>query len=384
MLRLHCAALVLGAIAAPAHAAADVEAGEQGLTLKSGDVELNLGGRLYLDAAVFDPGNKLADGTAAKVRRARLELSGRLGEGVRFRVDREFAGRSAGWRNVWVELRAPHKVAVRGGNFVAPFSMERLESANTSAFVQRSLASALAPGYGLGGSISASGSRWSLSGGWFDDPLGNEGSSVERGRGLVARATLVPVKGHRRLIHLGAAIERRSFDHGEKIRFSADPGSALAPTLISSHAIGRLQTMLAWNGEASAALGSLLIRGEANGIHLDRTRSDTADFSGRLVQASWLVTGERYDYSPAAGLFGGPHLRRGKPAVELAMRYSRLDLDSDHIHRGIASEITTGANLYFNRNIRLMLDYSYARNHFPGAEADVDDHVGAARFQLSY
>ena len=49
-------------------------------------------------------------------RRARIELSGRIGKIVRFRVDREFA-HGGGWRNLWVgiepveQLRRRHPLA---------------------------------------------------------------------------------------------------------------------------------------------------------------------------------------------------------------------------------------------------------------------------------
>ena len=58
-------AATLSAIMVPALAHADdgVEAGSDGLSVKTGDLELNLGGRLHLDATVFDHG--LDDGSEA-------------------------------------------------------------------------------------------------------------------------------------------------------------------------------------------------------------------------------------------------------------------------------------------------------------------------------
>ena len=103
MKKLVPAAIALAALASPAladdHSSSGLTADERGITLEAGDLELNLGGRLHLDGAVFDDRTIPQTGvTDAKVRRARLELSGKIGKAIRFRVDREFAGRSSGWQ----------------------------------------------------------------------------------------------------------------------------------------------------------------------------------------------------------------------------------------------------------------------------------------------
>lgn len=79
-------------------------------------------------------------------------------------------------------------------------------------------------------------------------------------------------------------------------------------------------------------------------------------------------------------MFTGPHLRRDKRAIEFALRYSCLDLHSERIRRGTASAITAGTISYFNRNVRLMLDYTYGRKDLPDPKPDTEDHVGAIRF----
>lgn len=370
----------------PAFAKDDVTVNDHGITLETGPIKLNLGGRIHLDAAVFEnPSTGETGITDANFRRARLELSGQIGESVSFRVDREFARNSAGWRNVWLQIEPARNVTIRGGNFTVPFSSEDLQSSNTMPLTERSLASALAPGLGLGGALSAHGKRWSASAGYFTDPLDNEeGRTVERGRGEAGRLTFLPIRSGDTIVHVGLAGERRNFRATEALRFSADPGSRLAPTLMRTGGIGDLDTMTAWTGEAAVSFGPVLAQAHATGVKIDRMLGSHSNFDGQTVQASWLITGGRYDYSESQGVFNGPRLRKGGGAVELAARYSRLDLTDGTIVGGDGRAITAGANWYVNRNFRVMLDYTDSHVDFPEVVPSIDNKVGVARLQVSF
>jgi len=363
-----------------------IKADERGLTLDQGDLTLNLGGRVHLDAAVFDdPATGATGKTEAEFRRVRLELSGKLGDAVRFRLDREFAGGSRGWRNAWLGIAPARGVELRAGNMMVPYSTEDLQSSNAITFAERSLASALAPGYGLGVMAGLGGKRWTASAGWFTDALDNEdGRSVERGRGLVGRMTALPVSHGKTRLHLALAAERRHFRDGETLRLSADPGSALAPAIMASGTLRNLKHLSGWNGEIGLSHGPLLVEAQALGTRATRDRAPNLHFSGQTVQARWLVTGGRYGYARTTGSFSGPDLGQGKIAVELAARTSRLDLRDGTFDRGVGRAITGGANLYWGRNLRLMVDFTRTRVRFAGATPDRTNRVGVARIQVSF
>lgn len=362
------------------------KANGRGLNFRSGSFELNLGGRLHLDAASFDaPAASSNRDSAVALRRARLELSGRIGKAIQFRVDREFAGRSKGWRNLWVAVEPADNVSIKGGNFIVPFSAEDLQSSNTSPFVERSLMSALTPGFGLGASVSTHGKNWSASAGYFTDPLSNEeGRSSKRGNGTVARLTLTPLNGRKRIVHVGLAGERRTFKDSERLRFSADPGSTLAPTLMSTGAIGHLNNLSSFTGEASGAFGPVLVQGQFVVARVSRDGAENLHFNGQNLQASWLITGGRYDYSVSQGVFDGPVLRRDKGAVEAVARISRLDLNNGHIQRGTGQAVTGGLNWYINQNLRLMADYTASRVRVPATNSTIQDHVAVGRLQVAF
>jgi phosphate-selective porin OprO/OprP len=373
-------------MAGSAHAKEGFRADENGLIFESGDFQLNVGGRLHVDAAAFDdPASSSNRRTDVAFRRARLEVSGRLWKIIRFRVDREFAGGSKGWRNAWLSVEPVKDVVIRGGNFIVPFSGEDLQSSNSLPFAERSLMSALTPGFGLGGSVSTNGKMWSASLGYFTDPLdGEENRSTERGKGVVGRVTLAPVRGNGNVVHLAFAGERRTFTAGERMRFSADPGSNLAPNLMSSGTLHHLDTLSSWTAEAGAAFGPFLVQGQAVATNINRNAAANLHFNGQNLQATWLLTGGRYDYSVAQGAFDGPDLRQKKGAVELAARVSRLDLNDATVAHGVGTALTGGVNWYLNRNLRIMADYTRSRVHFPATGKTIHDNVAVARFQVAF
>lgn len=371
-------------LALPAHAQ-EVKADEKGLTLEAGPLELNLGGRLHLDASVFDePGVPRTGTTSGDVRRARIELSGRVAKVLRFRVDREFAA-AKGWRNVWASIEPVKNLEIKGGNMIVPFSLEDLQSSNVTPFAERSMASALTGGFGLGGTVSAGGKHWSASLGYFTDALANdEGRTTERGKGVVGRVTIAPVRTRNTVLHLGIGGERRTFSATERVRFTADPGSVFAPNVISSGTLGSLDTLTAWNGEAAVSVGPVLVQGQAIALKLHRTLLADRSFNGQTVSVGWIITGQRHEYSPSSGVFGGPDRRKGDGAFEIAARYSRLDLVDGTFDRGIGRALSASAIWTINTNLRVLATYTDNRVHFPNGGLPVTNRVGVLRAQISF
>ena len=386
--RLPLLALTACAIAsfASGSAAAEpgVSAGADGITFKAanGDIELTLGGRLHLDAVSYDIGDN--DKTDADVRRARLELSGKLGDHVRVRVDREF-GLNPGWRNVWLAVRPTDDLEVKGGNFTVPFSMEELQSSNRSQLMERSLVTALAPGFSVGGSIQYGQRNWTATVGYFGDALNSEdGRGEERGKGFAGRVTAAPILGKKQFLHFAASMERRNLKSGDELSFSAKPGSALAPTLISTGLIADADKMTNLGGEAAYSAGPFLVQGQYVRSKVDRPLLGDLNTNAWYAQASFIVTGENYDYSQRSGTIEGIDLRRHKGAVEVAARISRLDLTDNSLDRGRAQTLTAGANYYLNQNVRLMVNYARSTVKDRPLSDDVKANVVAGRVQLNF
>lgn len=378
-------ASALAALASPVPAQAKdgVKVGTDGISLEFGDgaVELTLGGRVHFDGVAYDGETDFEE---ADFRRARVELSGQVANVLRFRVDREFAG-GGGWRNVWALVEPVDGVRIRGGNFIVPFSMEELQSSNRAPLMERSLASALSPGFSVGGAVEVSRGSWTLAAGYFGDALANEdGRSEERGQGFAARGTFAPVRSGGNLVHLGAAIERRNFAAGEAALFQSFAGSPLVPTLISTGQIADPDRLTNVGVEAAFSRGPLLLQGQYVRSRLDRTMAPRLDSDSWYAQASWVLTGQRYDYSRSSGVVSGVRLRRSKGAVELAARYAGLDLDDAGLNRLRGRALTLGANWYLNSNLRLMANYVRSEAEAVPGQPDRRADLFTGRFQLSF
>lgn len=387
MKKLALAALLYSASFTAAYAKDGVEADERGITLEQGDFKLNVGGRIHVDAAVFDePALALTGQTDVAVRRARIEVSGQIGEVIRFRVDHEFAGGSKGWRNVWLAVQPTDNVDIRGGNMIPVFSGEDLQSSNSIPFVERSLASSLAPGFGLGVKAGVNGKRWSANVGWYTDGLAaDDGRQAERGRGVVGRVSVLPFSDGDNRLHLAMGYEHRTFRVGETLAFSADPGSTLAPNVMSSGTLANLDKLNSWTAEAGFSFGPVLVQASALGTTISSSiAAPDLHFNGQTVQASWMVTGQHQDYARATGNFSGPELKKRGLAVELAARFSRLDLADGAFDRGVGQAVTGGANLYIGRNVRISADFTHTKVDFTGLTPDVTNNVGVARFQIAF
>ncbi len=374
-----CCALSAGA----ARAQEVLEAGRNGLRYSTDNLEVSLGGRLHLDAAhIDDSGLSIED---EEIRRARLELSVRLYNDWRLRVDREFA-HGGGWRNLWLSYDVTEALTLRAGNFIAPFSMEDVGSSNETMFLERSLSQELAPGFDVGVAALYQGRRFTLAGGYFGDALDAEDNTqIDKGRGVAARGTWSPIENRRQVVHVGVGLERREFDAGAFRRIASGPEASLAPSVVTTGTLTDIDTSMSYNIEGAYSFGPVLVQGQFISTDLARNIGADVSLSSYYLQAGWIVTGERHRYGDAAGVFTGPNPRNSWGAVELAARVSSLDLSEGVSSRsGEANDYAFGANWYLGRNFRLMGNYVHSEVTALDPLRDRDVDVLEARAQIDF
>lgn len=170
-----------------------------------------------------------------------------------------------------------------------------------------------------------------------------------------------------------------------------------------------------WGAEAGINFSNFYLAGEYYQFGIDRDRTfmpapGDPEFSGWYVEASWIVTGEPKSYSATSqsnqyGVWGNPRvvqpfsLEGGSwGAVELAVRYSELDLNWNEGSAGLAAPVggvrggeekiwTLGTNWYLNNNVRVMLNYLLVdvdRLNSVGLQQGQSMDVAAARIQFAF
>jgi len=332
------------------------------ITSQNGDFAFRAGGRIHADYANFN-NDKTNMGNGAKLRRARIYFKGKFYDDWRYKTEIEFAEKGkVGARGVWLSYNGFKPVSLKLGNFQEFFSMEEMSGSNSITFMERSLANAFAPSYHLGASVSGHGDFWSLSTGVFSEPLQNK--NVNSGWSVATRATMAPLLFGNNLLHIGVSSEYRQTNTQNKIRIRNSPESNVTNSrLVDTRTINNVDHTWLIGGEVAAVYGPFSLQGEYIHNQVSRTVGSDLDFYGAYLQGSWFLTREYRRYNVNNGVFKSISPRHKYGALELAMRYSTLNLNDNDISGGREDNFTLGLNWYANYNVRFMLNYIFANAH---------------------
>ena len=383
---------------------------KDGLRFESADkkYKFKLGGRIHYDGQFFDEDDdtkaaietgptSIDDGT--ELRRARIELSGEVGDRTEWALGMDFGSGTTNFRNVYVGVKDLPFGSVRGGQFKEPFGLEQLTSSNYELFTERSLMNALVPAFNAGVMVyddfASERATWAV--GAFRS--GADTGEVSKGDGewaTTGRLTGLPLYADdgQDYVHLGLGLSHRN-PTNDAVTFSSKPEANLAPNYIG---IGGTANVPADSVdliglEAAWVFGPLTVMGEYTEARIDGTSGATADpnFSGYYAQASYFLTGESRGYKKTQGAFDSIKPKEnafgeqgGLGAWEVAARISNLDLSDDGIDNGQLDDLTFGVNWYLNPNTRLMLDYIIADLDPVGNGADGKTNILAFRWQFFF
>jgi phosphate-selective porin OprO/OprP len=312
--------------------------------------------------------------------------------------------------DAYTDVKVSPAFAVRVGKFKPPVDLERLQSAGDIVFAERALATNLAPnrdvGLQLSGDLDSSLVVWQA--GVFNGvpDLGNGDGDVSDAKDFAGRLFLQPFKtGSLKGLGVGASgttgLER---------------GTTAAPALAGYRTAGQ-QTWFRYSSSTTTPSSTVFADGRRQrlapqayfysgplGLHgeyiLSWQEVKRAGFEPVKLKhtawqttASWFLTGEKNSwrsaapkkpFDPKAGTFG---------AVELAARYSELDID-DATFPNFASSTTNpskakayavGVNWYLARAIKVVVDYEHTT--FTGGAATGDrepENFVVSRVQYSF
>lgn len=350
------------------------------------------------------------------VRRARIGVAGKFLADWNFALVYDFGGSSDGFggtaagslpgggtsgvENAFLSYQGIKpfggKLAIEGGIFDLPWTLDNATSSNDILFMERASAGVVATGIAAGDFRSAIGSRWwndvFWAGAYVTGPttgaIHSASSVTPNGSteqyGFISRAAGQLISNKDYTLHLGGNAEwliqppRNLVTGAQTVTLSDRPELRIDPTtLVSTAAIANSSSVQVYGLEAAATYGPLFFQGEYYWFNVDRSANTglppvgapSLNFEGGYAQASYVLTGETHTYNPATAAYNGikpanPFSLQGGGwgAWEIAGRVSTIDLNDQlatatGIAGGRQTVYTAGLNWYANSNIRFMLNY---------------------------
>jgi phosphate-selective porin OprO/OprP len=365
------------------------------------DVTVKVGGRLFYDWGWFsgDEASFNTDSTGTtpeledgnEFRAARLFAEGTLFEKVAYKAEFDFTdgSDSPDFKDVFMAVKETPVGEVKAGHYKEYFGLEQLTSSRFITFMERGLPSAFAPDRNNGAGFSNHNESKTMT--WGAGVFRTTGDiPVGLGDGdyaYTARVTGTPwyEDDGEDLLHLGAAA---SFRLDDMVQFRSRPEANLVNRPADTGVIEAEDTLLL-GGEAAWVGGPLSAQAEYMVADVSASgASQDGDFSSYYAFISWFVTGEHRAYKTSTATFdrvkpAENFLAGGPGAVELAARYSFLDLDDGAAYSDELTDVTLGVNWYWNPNTRIMLNAIHSELESSGG-VDDDCDILMVRFQVDF
>ncbi len=375
-----------------------VENGKLNFSTSDGAFKWWFDNRIYLDAAAYFPSVNI-DGLRSKpnkdletddgefrfnngvqVRRARFAIKATLYDKWFAEFDLDFAYNEVSIKDMYVGYKFNDFWQIKAGNFKEPMSMERTTSSKYLLANERPMAvDMFAAGRRLGVAATGWGNHWWAAGGVFGpkvDILQKEKNRGSDGYGFTGRAAVSPVAGESMTVHIGGYATYRTPDpSGTKdrlVEFRTFPESEVDRRRFVRAEISNVNHYYTLGYELGFRYRKFLVYGEylftsVNRYqYVDNMKSSlkNAVFNGWYVSGSYMILGQNRQYSPDEAEFGPMNVSRKGGNLELAARFSRVNLNDFHDSRayitgGKADSYSVSLNWYPRRGLLVGLNYLY-------------------------
>ena len=367
----------------------DLRVSDRGIRLRSADrnYQLDIGGRLQLDFGAIDDDTTSMDDNF-EIRRARLSLAARVYDDWRVKVALDAApDKDERLRSLWAGYYGFKRTRIRAGIISSKLGLDGATSSNDITFMERSLAYVQSTSSLTGGEVATHGKFWSARLGGFFESFDDEARDKHRAEGplVTGRLTLVPYREDDRILHFGVSAFYRDVTGDNRYRLRTRPESQIAARILNTGRLTDVDDAVAFGFEGAFVWGPFSVQGEYLRTELSRGGGfSDASFDGGYAQGSWFLTGESRPYSVRRGGFTRIDPEHAWGAVELALRWSTVDLIDAGVTGGESDDFTVGLNWYLNHYSRLMFNYVNVDARRSGDLASDDPHLFQFRFQLAF
>lgn len=309
--------------------------------------------------------------SGSTLREVRIGMSGKLDALWGYKMEVDFAGDDVTVKDAYIRYLGFDDWTITIGNQKPVFSLEHLTGQQNTIFMERALPTLFGFSESLGVGVATAGDSWSLAFTAFGETPGTEIDGDE-GYGIAARATFAPVAREGAVLHVGASGHHKKITDDQSLRVQQRPEVRIfGQRLLDTGAIPAEATTAA-GVELLGIWGPFTVQSEYMRNWADYRQIETLSYDGGYVQASWVLTGESRSYNVASGVAGrvvpaAPLGEGGWGALELAARFSTLDLNDGPVAGGSEDNFTLGLNWHPTRYTRLM--FNWVHFNAKGSEA---------------
>jgi phosphate-selective porin OprO and OprP len=348
-------------------------------------IRIKVGGKVMYDLGSISSDDELdtafpdLDGGETYLRRLQVYTSGTLFEWLRFKIGFDLSG-SSQLKDAWISHAGiPFLGEIKVGIMKEPFSLATLTSSNDITFMERSLpavamSASRNPGILCRNAELSERLTWAAGVFWALGSYGDTGDTADSlqdsiGMDLTARVTGLPYfeDNGSRLLHLGLSYSHQFRDEerdDSRLLFRSRPESYLTnDRLVDTDPFFANGADL-FDIEGLLIQGPLSFQGELYYTLTNAGDVGNPNLWGGYLNGSYFLTGESRAYNFDSGTPGRDelehHFRPFKGewgAVELALRFSYLDLNDKEIRGGKEANLTAGVNLYLTNRGRVMFNY---------------------------
>jgi phosphate-selective porin OprO and OprP len=351
------------------------------------------GGRIMHDWGFFSEDTKFAStiGTqenGARFRRVRFFMAGLLYNTIKFKWDMDIDGGSNGvtFKDMYIGL---HKIPILGnfqvGHFKRPASLDSITSSKYLTFIERSLTNTFFKTRNTGFAFFNQHFNKRFTWSTFINKETSERPpdfKIDGDWNVTSRITGLPYisKDRKEWVHLGVSWSYEKATDNQ-VTFNAARDTEILGTLFTTGTINADRFNII-GLEGSVNWNEYSVQGEYVISDVDKGVNPSGQLDSFYVQGSWYLTGETRRYARRSGSIARFKPKqnfswnknwsegRGTGALQLALRYSELDLNDSAagIAGGEQKSLTVGLNWELNPMSRVMYNYVHA---------DFSDGVGA-------
>lgn len=312
-------------------------------------------GRSELDYAYYSSGITKSD-SGFRVRSLRAGLAKALKYNWSMKAEIDLTDGDSNFADLYVRHRHKKWGLLTVGNQRVAQTLVNQTSRISRTFMEEPLP---AEAFGLGRRLALGWDLHKSKGGAHVTLFGPDLNGSIGDSGYAGRVYFNPTRSRFSLFHVGASF--LSENMSRKTRFFSHPESRVtSERLVDTGIFEDISQQNIAVIEVAGAKDSFMFRSEFFRAKWDRSTVDDPVFKGFYAQASWVLTGETFKYTQGKFVRVRPQNPRG--AWEVAVRFSRVDLNDEGIFGGEEKNLTGALNWYAPGNqFRVMANLIFVK-----------------------